>query len=91
MQNMTSDEHKETARILAMDTNARVSALKESGIDTLVRMGRALAKLGEMDEPDLYEAWTRALMGANAEQAAKVFDEVFVPVPIPVHRQRATR
>ena len=49
---------------------------------TLVWMRRALEALG---------AWARALMGEKAEPATKVVDDEFVPVPIPVHRQRAMR
>tara|TARA_B110000858_G_scaffold16612_1_gene16788 strand:+ start:1276 stop:1758 length:483 start_codon:yes stop_codon:yes gene_type:complete len=74
-----------------MDTSARIRALRQSGIVTLMRMNHALETLGETDDPDQYKAWERVLMGANAEHAAKVFDEAFVPVPIPVHRQPATR
>lgn len=44
---------------------------------TLVWMRRALEALG---------AWARALMGEKAE-----VDDEFIPVPIPVHRQRAMR
>ena len=56
---------------------ARNGALHQQVASTLVWMRRTLEALG---------AWARALMGEKAE-----VDDQFIPVPIPVHRQRAMR
>jgi hypothetical protein len=62
---------------LTPEVDARIRALRQARISTLVLMSLALEELGETDELDQYEVWARALMGENAEQAARVFDEAW--------------
>ena len=90
-----------TADAAALDN--RIDDLRQLGIGHMVSMARVLQTVGETDEPDLFEGWTRALAGENKAQAAIKFDEAMravaeldadqaadVPVPLPVERQPGT-